>query len=117
MRDNGEARRPLRFVITFLLAVIFLVAVGVPATILGNMYAHLDALSASVRTGQSAAASAELDQVTGFYETARRWGLQWVADSLFKDAFLRRAAHSYLAQDYQAVVEELQGRIDDPRAA
>ena len=117
IRDDGERRRPLRFVVTFLLALIFLVAVGVPATIVGNLYAHLDALSASVRTGQYDAAGAELEQVTRFYETGRSWGLQWLADSLFKDAFLQRAAYAYLAKDYQAVVADLQGRIDDPRAA
>jgi hypothetical protein len=117
IRDDGERRRPLRFVVTFLLALIFLVAVGAPATTIGNLYAHLDALSASVRTGQYEAAGAELEQVTEFYETGRSWGLQWLADSLFTDAFLQRAAYAYLAKDYQAVVADLQGRVDDPRAA
>lgn len=115
--DNSEQRRPLRFVVTLLLALMFLVVVGVPATKVGNLYAHLDVLSASVRTGQFEAAGTELDHMTGFYESGRTWGFQWLADYLFKDAFLQRAAYAYLAKDYQAVVQDLQGRIDDPRAA
>ena len=110
-------KRPLRFVVTLLLAMIFLVVVGAPARIVGNLYARLDALSADVRTGQLQAAGAELDRVTAFYETGRSWGLQRLADYLFKDAFLQRAAYAYLARDYQAVVQNLQAKADDPRAA
>ena len=117
IRDDVDRRRPLRFVVTFLLALIFLVVVGVPARIMGDLYAHVDALSTNVRSGQLEAAGAELDRVTAFYETGRTWGLQRLADYLFTDAFLQRAAYGYLAKDYQAVVQDLQGKVDDPRAA
>jgi hypothetical protein len=117
IRDDVDRRRPRRFAVTLLLALIFLVVVGVPARIVGNLYAHLDALSANVRSGQLEAAGAELDHVTAFYEIGRSWGLQWLADYLFKDAFLQRAAYAYVAKDYQAVVQDLQGKVDDPRAA
>jgi hypothetical protein len=117
IRDDVDRRRPFRFVVTLLLALIFLVVVGVPARIVGNLYAHLDALSANVRSGQFEAAGAELDRVTAFYETGRTWGLQRLADYLFKDAFLQRAAYAYVAGDYQAVVQGLQKQADDPRAA
>jgi hypothetical protein len=110
-------KQPLRLVVTLLLALIFLVVVGVPARMMGNLYSHLDALSANVRSGQFEAAGAELDRVTAFYETGRTWGLQRLADYLFKDAFLQRAALAYVAKDYQAVVQDLQARVDDPRAA
>jgi hypothetical protein len=56
--------------------------------------------------------------VNSFYERIRSAGLQWAADSyLFKDAFLHRAAYTYLTGEYDAVVRDLSDRIDDPRAS
>jgi hypothetical protein len=77
----------------------------------------MEALSAGLRSGNVRAATAELDDVTGFYQASRSWNLQWVADYLFRDAFLYRAASGYLAGDYDRVILDLDGKIDDPRAA
>jgi hypothetical protein len=107
----------VRGAITFVLAVAFFLMVAVPATILGNLYARMDALSASVLSGNPGAAATELDEVTGFYRVSRSWGLRAVADYLFEDAFLHRAASAYLAGDYDRVILDLDGRVDDPRAA
>ena len=107
----------VRGAITFVLAVSFLVIVAVPATILGNLYAHIDALNAGLRSGNLRAAVTELDDVTRFYQASRSWGFQWIADYLFTDAFLHRAASGYLAGDYDRVILDLDGKVDDPRAA
>jgi hypothetical protein len=107
----------MRLLIGFLLAALILVVVGVPARTIAGLYAHLDALSANVRSGELEAARGELDQITGYYETGRAWGFQWLADYLFADAFLQRAAHAYLLEDYDAVIDALQTRVDDPRAS
>ena len=117
MRDDDADRHTRPRVLTFLLAVIFLVVVGVPAGMVGNLYAHLDALSEDVRSGQTDAVGAELDVLRGFYDNSRAWGVQWLGDYLLADAFLERAAHAYLVKDYHDVVETLPGRVDDPRAA
>jgi hypothetical protein len=75
------------------------------------------ALSADVRNGATELAVQELDQLTVFYQASRNWHLGWLADRLFADAFLQRAAAAYLAGDYERVVADLRERVDDPRAA
>jgi hypothetical protein len=107
----------MRLLVGLLLAVLFLIVVGVPARTLAGLYTHLDELSANVRSGELEAASGELEQIAGYYETGRGWGFQWLADYLFADAFLQRAAYAYLAGNYEAVIEALQTRVDDPRAS
>jgi len=115
--DNAARRRPAHLIVTLLLALAFLAVVGLPARALAELYTHLDALSANVRSGDLRAAGDELGQVTRFYETSRALGLQWLADPLFRDAFLQRAAYAYVAEDYEAVVTDLEGKVDDPLAA
>jgi hypothetical protein len=107
----------MRLLVGFLLAVVFFIVVGVPARTIAGLYTHLDALSTNVRSGELEAASGELDQIAGYYETGRGWGFQWFADYLFADAFLQRAAYAYLTEDYQAVIDALQTRVDDARAS
>jgi hypothetical protein len=112
-----DRRRPMYRLGTLLLAVAILVAVAVPARALARMYAHLDALSAGVRSGDVTLAVPELEQVTDFYQASRTWGFGWLGDYLFADAFLHRAAVAYVAEDYPTVVKDLERRVDDPRAA
>ena len=100
------------------LAVIFLVAVAVPASALAGFYRRRDAITHDVQGHDFEAAKHNIDEVTSFYDRLRNVGLQWAADSyLFKDAFLHRAAYAYLVGEYDAVVRDLSDRIDDPRAS
>lgn len=111
-------RNSFKLAVAFAVALMFLAAVGLPARKLGQFYGHLDALNENLRTGDFDAAKAEMDEVTRLYATSRLWGMQWFADSyLLTDTFLQRAAHAYLTGDYAAVVEALENRVDDPRAA
>jgi hypothetical protein len=111
-------RRKSKYRLTTLaLALMVLVVVGLPARAMARLYDHLDLLSAGIRGGHVRAAAPELEQITSFYSASRTWGLQWLADYLFADAFLQRAAVAYIAQDYPAVVKDLENRVDDPRAA
>jgi hypothetical protein len=118
LTDLLDRENAFRYMLGFVLAVIFLVIVAAPARSLAGFYDHLDLLSDSVRRGDFAQAEQELDQVTTFYESSRGWGLQWVADAyLFRDAFLQQASYSYLTGDYETVVRELADEVDDPRAS
>ncbi len=113
-----DRQNSVRLLVTLVLALVFLVVLGAPASTLGNFYAHLDALTENVRSNDFEAAKIELDQVTGYYAASRAWGLEGLADTyLFQDSFLQRAAYSYLTGDYATVVSDLEGKIDDPRAA
>ncbi len=99
------------------MALAFLAMVALPATFLGDLYAHMHVLNAGIRSGEARVAATELDEVTSFYGTGRRWGVSWVADRLFADVFLQRAAAEYLAGNYEQVVMSLENRVDDPRAS
>lgn len=114
--DDGETRRRPRLW-TLLLALIFLIVVGVPAGVIGNLYAHLDALSENIRNAQPEAVNEELETVRVYYDNSRAWGAQWLGDYVLADAFLQRAAYAYLVEDYERVVSTLQDRVDDPRAS
>ena len=118
LTDLLDREHAFRFVLGFVLAVIFLIVVAIPARSLAGFYDHLNGLSDSVRRGDFEQSEAELEQVTGFYQQSRAWGLQWVADAyLFGDAFLQQASYSYLTEDYESVIRELADEIDDPRAS
>jgi hypothetical protein len=95
----------------------FLAMVALPAMALSRFYGHMDALSVDVRRGDADLAAGELDRLTAFYQGSRDWHLEWLADALFADAFLQRAAAAYLTGDYDRVVADLRDRVDDPRAA
>ena len=117
-RDVLRGQSPVRWGVGLVVAVACLIAVSVPSSTLGNFYLHLDELSYHVRSRDVAAARAELEEVTAFYDRSRRLGMQWFADSyLFSDSFLHRASFSYLTGDYENVVVDLQDRIDDHRAS
>lgn len=117
-RDVFQGQSPVRWAVSLVLAVGFLVVAAVPASSLGSFYSHLDALSYHVRNRDEGAARAELDEVTAFYERSRRVRMQWFADSyLFADSFLHQAAFSYFTGDYETIVESLQDKIDDHRAS
>ena len=118
LTDLLDREHAFRYVLGFVFAVLFLIVVATPANSLAGFYDHLDGLSRSVRRGDFEQSQAELEQVTGFYQQSRAWGLQWVADAyLFGDAFLQQASYSYLIQDYESVIRELADEIDDPRAS
>lgn len=116
--DLLDRENAFRYLIGFVLAAIFFVAVASPARSLAGFYDRLDGLSDSVRRGSFEQAGAELEEVTAFYEASRGWGVQWIAEAyLFDDAFLQQAAYRYLRGDYQTVVDNLSDEVDDPRAS
>ena len=116
--DLLDKEHSFRFLVGFVLALLFLVAVSVPSSSLGAFYANLEGLSDSVERGDFDTAETQLAEVSAFYEGSRVWGMQWFADSyLFQDAFLQQASYSYLTGDYETVVDDLSDEIDDPRAS
>ena len=118
LTDLIDRDHAFKFLIGFVLAVIFFIAVATPSTSLSGFYLTLDELSDSVRRNDFEAAEAKLAETTAFYESSRAWGLQAVADSyLFREAFLQQASYNYLVGDYDTVVEDLADDVDDPRAS
>ncbi len=118
LTDLLDKENSFRYLVGFVLALLFFFGVSVPSRSLAGFYANLDGLSDSVRRGDFDGAEAQLTEVTAFYEGSRLWGMQAVADSyLFQDAFLQQASYSYLTGDYESVVAELADEIDDPRAS
>jgi hypothetical protein len=118
LTDLLDRENAFRFLIGFVLAVVFYIVVAGPATSLAGFYDRLDGLSDSVRRGSFEQAETELDQVNAFYQQSREWGLQWVAEAyLFRDAFLQQASYNYLKGDYETVVNDLADEVDDPRAS
>lgn len=116
--DLLDREHAFKYVIGFVLALVFYIVVSGPASSLAAFYDRLDGLSDSVRRGNFAQAESDLDQVTAYYEESRGWGLRWVAEAyLFSDAFLQQAAARYLNGDYETVVRDLSDEVDDPRAA
>jgi len=116
--DLLDKEHSFRYLVTFILALVFLVAVWVPSRSLSSFYTNLDGLSESVRRSDFERAEAQLAEVAAFYEGSRVWGMQQLADSyLFQDAFLQQASYSYLTGDYETVVADLADEIDDPRAS
>lgn len=116
--DLLDREHAFRYLIGFVLAVVFYFVVAGPSRSLANFYEELDGLSDSVRRESFEQADAQLTQVTAFYEESRGWGLQWLAEAyLFRDAFLQQAAARYLQGDYEAIVRDLADEVDDPRAA
>ena len=118
LTDLIDRESSFKYLLGFILAVLFLLGVAVPARTLAGFYGHLDALSDSVNRGAFTEAAVELEEVNAFYERSRGWGLEWFADSyLFRDAFLQQAAYNYLAGNFETVVRDLSDEIDDPRAS
>lgn len=118
LTDLLDREHAFKYMLGFILAVIFFVLVSGPARSLAGFYDELDGLSDSARRGSAEQVGAGLERVTAFYEQSRGWGLQWVAEAyLFRDAFLQQAAYRYLAGEYEAVVRDLADEVDDPRAS
>ena len=118
LTDIVDRENAFRYLLGFVLAVLFLIAVAIPSRGLAGFYDQLDSLSASVQRGDFERAEADLSEVTRFYQDARGWGLQWAADAyLFRDAFLQQASYNYLTGNYEAVVRDLADEVDDPRAS
>ena len=118
LTDLLDRESGFRFLIGFVLALVFLVAVAVPSNSLSGFYGRLDSLSDAVDRGDYEQADNELDEVTGFYERSRAYGVGWFADAyLFSDAFLQQASYNYLTGDFEAVVRDLADEVDDPRAS
>ena len=118
LTDLLDKERSFKYLIGFVLAILFLALVAIPSRSLGGFYANLDALSDSVDRGDYEQADLQLAEVTGFYERSRNLGLGWFSDAyLFADAFLQQASYNYLTGDFEAVVRDLADDIDDPRAS
>lgn len=118
LTDLIDREHAFKYVIGFVLAVIFLVVVAVPARSLSGFYLTLDELSDSVRRNDFDQAETKLSEATAFYESSRAWGVESLADSyLFREAFLQQASYSYLTGDYETVVNDLADDVDDPRAS
>ena len=118
LTDLLDKERSFKYLIGFVLAIVFLALVALPSRSLGGFYANLDALSDSVDRGDYEQADLQLAEVTGFYERSRNLGLGWFSDAyLFADAFLQQASYNYLTGDFEAIVRDLADEIDDPRAS
>ena len=118
LTDLLDKERSFKYLIGFVLAIVFLALVAIPSRSLGGFYANLDALSDSVDRGDYEQADLQLAEVTGFYERSRNLGLGWFSDAyLFGDAFLQQASYNYLTGDFEAIVRDLADEIDDPRAS
>ena len=118
LTDLLDRENSFKYLLGFVFALLFFVAVAMPSRTLAGFYGNLDALSDSVNRGDFSEAAAELDEVNAFYERSRGWGFQWFADSyLFRDAFLQQASYNYLTGDFVAVVRDLADEVDDPRAS
>ena len=118
LTDLLDKERSFKYLIGFVLAIVFLALVALPSRSLGGFYANLDALSDSVDRGDYEQADLQLAEVTGFYERSRNLGLGWFSDAyLFADAFLQQASYNYLTGDFEAVVRDLADEVDDPRAS
>jgi len=118
LTDLLDKEKSFRFVVGFLLALTFLVLVGVPSRSLAGFYTHMDGLSEAVYRGDFEQADVELSAVNRFYEGSRSVGMSWFADAyLFTDAFLQQASYNYLIGNFEAVTRDLADEIDDPRAS
>ncbi|MAW63730.1 MAG: hypothetical protein CL473_07090 [Acidobacteria bacterium] len=118
LTDLLDKEHSFRYLVGFVLALLFLVGVSVPSRSLAGFYTNLEGLSDSVERADYATAEEQLSEVSAFYDGSRVWGMQWFADSyLFQDAFLQQASYSYLTGDYETVVNDLADEIDDPRAS
>lgn len=118
LTDLLDKEHSFRFLVGFVLALLFFLAVSVPSRSLAAFYANLEGLSDSVERSDYEGAEVQLAEVSAFYEGSRVWGMQQIADSyLFQDAFLQQASFSYLKGDYETVVADLADEIDDPRAS
>ena len=118
LTDLLDKEHSFRYLVAFVLALLFFGGVWVPSRSLAAFFTNLDGLSESVRRSDFERAQEQLDEVTAFYEGSQVWGMQWFADSyLFQDTFLQQASYSYLTGDYETVVADLSDEIDDPRAS
>jgi len=116
--DLIDRDHAFKYLIGFVLALLFFFVVAMPSRSMSRFYTTLDTLSDSVRRGDYDQAEVDLSEVTAFYESSRDWGLQSLADSyLFRDAFLQQASYNYLTGNYDAVVADLADEVDDPRAS
>ena len=118
LTDLLDKEKGFKFLVGFVLALVFLVLVAFPSRSLAGYYAHMDGLSEAIYRGDYEQADLELDQVNSFYEGSRGVGMSWFADAyLFTDAFLQQASYNYLTGNFEAVVRDLADEIDDPRAS
>ena len=114
LTDLLDKEHSFRYLVGFVLALLFFGGVWVPTRSLAAFITNLN----GVRRSDFERAQEQLDEVTAFYEGSRVWGMQWFADSyLFQDTFLQQASYSYLTGDYETVVADLSDEIDDPRAS
>ena len=118
LTDLLDKEHSFRYLIGFVLALAFFVAVWVPSRSLAGFYDNLEGLSDSVQRADYETAEQQLAEVSAFYEGSRVWGVQQLVDSyLFQDAFLQQASYSYLTGDFQTVVDDLSDEVDDARAS
>ncbi len=118
LTDLLDKENSFRFLVGFVLAVVFFALVFMPSRTLAGFYTHMDGLSEAVYRADFEQADIELAEVNSFYERSRGVGMSWFSDAyLFTDAFLQQASYNYLTGDFEAVVRDLADEIDDPRAS
>ncbi len=118
LTDLLDKEHSFRYLVGFVLALLFFVGVWVPSRSLAGFYDNLEGLSDSVQRADYETAEQQLAEVSAFYEGSRVWGVQQLVDSyLFQDAFLQQASYSYLTGDFETVVDDLSDEVDDARAS
>ena len=108
--DLLDKEKSFKYLVGFVLSILFLALVAVPSRTLAGFYTHLNGLSEAIYRGDYEQADQELGEVNSFYEDSR-------SAYLFTDAFLQQASYNYLTENYDAVVRDLADEIDDPRAS
>ena len=89
LTDLIDKEHSFRYLVGFVLALLFFIGVSVPSNSLAGFYANLEGLSDSVERSDFSTAEEQLAEVSSFYEGSRAWGMQGLVDSyLFQDAFL-----------------------------
>ena len=81
LTDLLDKEHSFRYLVGFVLALLFFGAVAVPSRSLTAFFTNLDGLSESVRRSDFEMAETQLAEVAAFYEGSRVWGMQWCADS------------------------------------
>lgn len=118
LTDLLDKEKSFKFLVGFVLALVFFVLVAFPSRTLSGFYTHMDGLSEAIYRGDYERADVELSEVNSFYADSRGVGMSWFADAyLFTDAFLQQASYNYLTGNFEEVVRNLADEIDDPRAS
>jgi hypothetical protein len=99
---------------TLVLMGIFLSKFFFTAAEFGN---HVNNFIFHLKNNDPVRSKLELEYLHYFYNLSKKWKIQWLADRyLFKDAIFYEAADLYLVEDWDAVINKLQSRLEDPKS-